>query len=157
MTAMLFRTADPVYQPTLAGWLEGSFTVVEDTASASESVYLDTFDWRLFNRSSALLLSGDTLTLASLDADGENIQTTIGRQPVFTWDLPDGRLKKQVEGVLEMRALLVRAHVRTVTTTYRVLNDDEKTVGRLAVDVVSLREGSDEVADTFKRMATVRG
>lgn len=156
MTAMLFRTADPVYQPTLAGWLEGSFTVVEDTASATETAYLDTFDWRLFNRSGALLLSGDTLTLASLDADGESIQTTIDRQPVFAWDLPDGRLRKQVEGVLEMRALLVRAHVRTLTTTYRALNDDEKTVGRLAVDAVSLREGSDP-ANTFIRLAPVRG
>lgn len=156
MTVMLYRAADPLDQPTLAGLLEGSFTVVEDTASTTETAYLDSFDWRLFNRSSALLLSGATLTLASLDADGDSIQATIDQRPIFAWDLPDGRLKKQAAGALEMRALLVRAQVYTLTTTYRALNSDDKTVCRLAVDAVSLRADGD-TADTFVRLLPVRG
>ncbi|MEZ4767172.1 MAG: CHAD domain-containing protein [Caldilineales bacterium] len=157
MPATLFRAAEPLDQTALAGVLDGAFAVVEDEAAAADTVYLDTFDWRLFSRSSALLLSGNVLTLTPLDGDGESIETAVEGQPVFAWDLPAGRLRRQVESALEMRALLARAQVRTLTTVYRVLNEDEKTVSRLAVDALHLTAAAHDEVQTFLRLMPVRG
>ena len=156
MTATLYRSPEPVSQAALATLLSGAFTVVEETALSQDGNYLDTFDWRLYNRSRALLLSGNTLTLTSLDGDGDSLEAVVERQPVYARDLPAGQLSKQVSPVLDMRALLVRARAHTVTTTFRALNDDEKTVCRLAVDAVSLPERN-EAAETFVRLLPVRG
>ncbi len=119
MTVTLFRVSELVDEAALARLLGGAFTVVEEMARVEDTTYLDTFDWRLFNRSSALLLSGSTLTLASLAADDDSLQAEVDQQPVFSWDLPAGRLRKQVEGALEMRALLARARAHTLTTVFR--------------------------------------
>ena len=124
--------------------------------AAEDTTYLDTFDWRLFNRSSALLLSGNTLTLASLAGDDDSLQAEVDQQPVFSWDLPAGRLRKQVEGALEMRALLVRAQAHTLTTVFRALNDDQKTVCRVAVDAVSLGADSESADNVHPAAAGAR-
>ncbi|HRX04386.1 MAG TPA: hypothetical protein P5148_14660, partial [Anaerolineae bacterium] len=128
MTATLFRVFEPVDQSVLARLLGETFAVVEEAGQSHDTTYLDTFDWRLFNRSSALLLSENTLTLAPLVGSNETLQIDVDRRPVFSWDLPAGPFRKQVEGMLEMRALLVRAQAKTLTTVFRALNDDQKTV-----------------------------
>lgn len=156
MTTTFFRVSEPVDLTVLARLLGEAFTVVEEATRSGDTSYLDTFDWRLFNRSRTLLYAGGALLLASLDEDGEDIQCAVDQRPVFAWDLPPGRLRKLVEDALEMRALLVRAQVHTLTTTYRALNDDEKTVARLAVEVVSLA-GDGDAAAAFIRLLPMRG
>ena len=156
MTATLFRVFEPVDQTVLPRLLGETFAVVEEAGQSHDTTYLDTFDWRLFNRSSALLLSENTLTLAPLVGSNETLQIDVDRRPVFSWDLPAGSFRKQVEGMLEMRALLERAQAKTLTTVFRALNDDQKTVCRVAVDAVTLETGSD-TAETFIRLLPLRG
>ena len=156
MTATMFRVPGPIGQPTLARVLDGAFTVIEEAVLAVDTAYLDTFDWRLFNRSASLLYSGDTLTLALLNTDKKKVQVIGGQRPVFAWDLPSGAIRKQVAGALEMRALLVRAQTHTLTTAYRVLNDNDETICQLAVDAISHGLDGDAVG-IFVRLLPARG
>lgn len=151
----MFRLVAPVDETWTESIPAGLFAVGDDAALVASATWLDTFDWRLFNRGRALLLAGGELTLASLDGDPV-AHTRVAGSPSFAWDLPAGRLRKQVEGALEMRALLPRAQVRTTTRVRRLLNDDQKTVLRLALDEVSLEPGGGAVG-AFVRLLPVRG
>jgi len=107
----------------------------ESAISESFSIY-DTFDWRLFNKSLVLYRSGNKLFLRKL-AKSEIIHTIeITSLPVFIWDFPDGKLKKHLLPIIKMRALLKLVEVPCRSTTYRILNQNEKTVTRLAYEEI---------------------
>jgi CHAD domain-containing protein len=107
----------------------------EPPISESFAIY-DTFDWRLFNKLLVLYGSGNKLFLRKL-AKSEIIHTIeITSLPVFIWDFPDGKLKKQLVPIIKMRALLKLVEVHCRSTTYRILNPDEKTVVRLAYEEI---------------------
>ncbi len=94
-------------------------------------MFFDTFDWRLFNRSLTLHLSGQELTLRRL-TNGESIDSIkYASRPVFAWDFPVGSFRKRLQSITRARAVLLLAEVHTQSRTYRVLNTDLKTVARL--------------------------
>jgi CHAD domain-containing protein len=107
----------------------------EPAVSESFAIY-DTFDWRLFNKSLILYGSGNKLFLRKL-AKSEILHTIeITSLPIFIWDFPAGKLKQQLVPIIKMRALLKLVEVHCRSTTYRILNRDEKTVTRLAYEEI---------------------
>ena len=118
--------------------LADQYTLKKEPAIAERICFFDTFDWRLFNKSLVLYGSGNKLFLRKL-AKSENIHTIeIASLPVFIWDFPDGELKKHLAPIIKMRALLKLVEVYSRSTTYRILNRDEKTVVRLAYEEIRL-------------------
>jgi CHAD domain-containing protein len=92
--------------------------------------FYDTFDWRLFNKSLILQQSGGDLLLRSL-ANGEVLSTSSPTPIKLARDLPDSVLKSRLQPIIKARALLKLAESRAYSSTYRILNKDEKTVARL--------------------------
>ena len=100
---------------------EGSFT------------YFDTFDWRLHGRGFYLQQSKDVWLLTRIDSK-DTIELTNGPSPgqrVFFWDFPAGQLRTLLKSVLDVRALLPLATLKSTTTHIRILDKDTKTVGFL--------------------------
>jgi len=110
-------------------------------------------------RGGELLLTGDTASAPSTtsapgapnSANAANAAdpaaTAATAQPVIGWqaarphlmcELPDGPVASRIGDIVAPRALLPVVTVTTTTTTYRLLNEDGKTVARLLVERASI-------------------
>jgi CHAD domain-containing protein len=129
--------------------LQGS--VVAEAPTHLRRTWYDTFDWRLHKANLTLqrIESGRShaatpgrLVLASTGdatpdmtaplADGGGAEVRAA-QP-FDSLVPAGAMRSRLEPIVEMRALSTIVSLRTVVRTYRVLNEDEKTVARVVVE-----------------------
>lgn len=112
-------------------------------ATPFERVYYDSFDWRLYGKGLALvrsctdggsawrlyeLASGDDVARANTTGDCE------APAPFFANELPDEALAAALAELVPIRALLPLAHVVGQETVIRVVNNDIKTVARVAVE-----------------------
>jgi len=99
--------------------------------------FYDTFDWRLFNKSLVLYdESGKKLCLRKLNKNEIIYSLQITSTPVFISEFPDSRLREQLAPIIEMRALLKLAELQSRSTIYSFLNQNEKTVLRLAYEEI---------------------
>jgi len=107
--------------------------VVAEDGPTVDRVYHDTFDWRIHR---------DGGTLESMhrawswrDRSGHSAHhRQAGRPPAFAWDLPSGDLRTALGAVIEMRRLLPRVRVHIESRILRVLDDEQKTVVRVAFE-----------------------
>jgi CHAD domain-containing protein len=129
-----FRLPDHYDQQQMITNLDEQFPIKPEPPQAVRLAFYDTFDWRLYNNALVLYHSEHGLFLRPLSDVTVLQQARITTPPVFVRDLPDGAMKDKLSAIIEMRALLKLAHVYCYTTTYRVLNQDEKTVVRLACE-----------------------
>jgi CHAD domain-containing protein len=113
------------------------FDIVALPEYSATVAYVDTFDWRLYRQEYLLHNHGASWTLyhgdsceVTLQQGGPQLATTC-----FAADFPEGRLRDTLEPVLGIRCLLPVARLHLAGRQYRLLNDDEKTVARLVVEV----------------------
>ena len=133
-----------------------SYSTKEEQSVTERFTIFDSFDWRLFNNSLALYGSGSNLVLHHLSENAMIEHTQIRAQPVFIWDLPDSRLKDLLSPIIRVRALLKRAEVHAHSTSYRVLNPDEKTVARFVYEEFRLKPDTTAMS-THLTLKQVRG
>jgi CHAD domain-containing protein len=119
---------------------------VAEPASTVRRTWLDTFDWRLHRAGYVLQRierSRATATLRLSLATGDDVLTVAAPSPpqtvtrvAFPLDtvVPTGPMRNLLEPVVEMRALQPVATQRFAVRSYRVLNDDEKTVVRVVIE-----------------------
>ena len=105
----------------------------EPTVVENFTIY-DTFDWRLFHKSLVFYTSGSKLFLRKLSNNKFYHSAQCTSLPVFIWDFPDGELKEHLAPIMKIRGLLKLVDVYSRSTTYRILNRDEKTVARLVYE-----------------------
>ncbi|HEY3924442.1 MAG TPA: CHAD domain-containing protein [Acidothermaceae bacterium] len=118
---------------------------VAEPAFTVRRTWLDTFDWRLHRAGFVLqrversrapaglrlsLATGDDVLTVAAPAE---VQTPRVEYPLDTV-VPAGPMRGLLEPVVEMRALQPVATQRFVVRSYRVLNDDEKTVARVVIE-----------------------
>ena len=158
MKTQLFGLPNGHSQNSLIEHLAPDFTVRSETTQVEQLTIYDTFDWRLYHKSLILYGSDNTLALRRL-SDREAIQRAyVEAQPNFVWDLPDSDLKAELKPIIEMRALLKLADLRTSSTSYRLLNQAEKTVVRLTCEELrssSIPDGA--VLATYVWVKPIRG
>jgi CHAD domain-containing protein len=161
--------------------------IVAEPASTVRRTWFDTFDWRLHRAGFALqrierskaagilrltLATGDDVLTAA--APPEVHPAARVAYPLDTV-VPAGPMRSILEPVVEMRALLPVATQRFVVCSYRVINDDEKTVARVVIEhpagaglgkssstgsrvsIVTSRGYSTEAAATARIIAKVPG
>jgi CHAD domain-containing protein len=127
-------------------------SVVTEAPAHLRRTWYDTFDWRLHKANLTLqrIESGRSnaatpgrLVLAST-SDSRTADLTVSladggtgevraAQPIDAL-VPPGAMRSHLEPIVEMRALSRIVTLRTVVRTYRVLNEDEKTVARVVVE-----------------------
>ncbi len=125
-------------------------------ATESRSLlYLDTFDWRLFE-------AGGTLTATKRDerwlvewesASGERQSSLAEVPPEFAWDLPPGRLRETLAPALEVRRLLPLVRLELTVQSLRVRDGADKVVADVELERAT---ASDPQRDDGARAIPVR-
>lgn len=156
--------------------------IVDDPATRVRRMWFDTFDWRLHKAGLMLELveTGRAESKLSLEAADGVVRTVVGSvvgsvvgppagsaatsqagapRAAFPLDdvVPEGELRGRLEPVVEMRALGCVASIRTTTKNLRVLNDDEKTVARVAIERSTIVGGSTHALAPRVSVVEIRG
>jgi len=139
---------------------------VAEPASTVRRTWLDTFDWRLHRAGFVLqrversrttptlrltLITGDDVLAVTAPAQA---QTSARVAYPIDMMVPAGPMRNLLEPVVEMRALQPVATQRFVVRSYRVLNDDEKTVARVVIEHPA-GGGPGNVSSTGSRVSVV--
>jgi CHAD domain-containing protein len=93
--------------------------------------YVDTFDWRLYQKGSRLAAAVEDGTLVLFwRPPGEEsfCRLPVEAMPDFVWDLPAGPIKDQVESVVDVRRLLPVAELSLEGTLWDVVDRRQKTL-----------------------------
>ncbi|MGD9181422.1 MAG: CHAD domain-containing protein [Desulfobacterales bacterium] len=131
-----FNLPDGHAEKQFIGQLAEQYRIKKERTGAERVRICDTFDWRLFNKSLILYSSGSRLFLRKLAKSEILHSIEFGKIPVFIWDFPAGELKERLAPIIKMRALLHLVKLQSITTSYRILNPDEKTVARLVFEEI---------------------
>ena len=103
----------------------------------SQLIYLDTFDWRL-HAAGTLLVQEDGLRETRIRwcklETGALIRQMMSAAPSFAWDLPEGKLRRELEALIEMRVLLPMAQANLKIVRVAVLDKERKTILRLVIE-----------------------
>lgn len=121
--------------------------------------YLDTFDWRLFNRGCRLTCerqSGRTTLHWSSPSRPHPYVLPVDRDIQFACDLPDGFLRSELVEVSDARALLPFGAARVSRQPARVLDSRGNTVARLVVEESTPLDHSNRDAGKPFRTVTVQ-
>jgi CHAD domain-containing protein len=132
-----FAVPDGTSTEDLVAALRQALPVVAERPVSRRRTFYDTFDWRVHGAGGVLEVEedGTGARLVWRTAEGDERATAPAPPGLrLAGDLPDGPVRDALGPVLDVRALLPVAKVRTTTTVLRVLDDDEKTVARIAVD-----------------------
>ena len=151
------QTRDDITSAVLAA-LAGEFAVVPEPGATGAGIrrttWLDTFDWRLHKAGLSLEYvprrGGSELRLSGPDTGAGADPGTAATQLVTGWQasrpqllapLAGGPVGARVASLVAPRALIPVVATSTVTSVYRLLNEDSKTVARLLIDRPSVGSG----------------
>lgn len=109
--------------------MAGRYALQAEAAENSSVVYVDTFDWRLYDK-------GFTCQYVEhggyflRDFSGEHMLLVAGklRKRLLPTDLVDSPLSEKLQHLAGVRALLPQVELNRRTVRFRLLNEDEKTV-----------------------------
>jgi CHAD domain-containing protein len=142
------QTWDDITSAVLSA-LAAEFDVVPEPgatgAGTRRTTWLDTFDWRLHKAGLTLEYvprrGGSELRLSGAGAGADPGQAATqlvtgwqASRPHLLAPLAGGPVGTRVAGLVGPRALIPVVATSTVTTVYRLLNEDSKTVARLLID-----------------------
>ncbi len=137
-----------------------------DTQQSLKRTFYDTHDWRVYGRGQVLeeqFVNSNTATLhlRSLHDPGTQTAETTSKKPIrFLQDLPNGVMKRQLASIIEMRALLPVASMRSRATSLRLLDNNQKTVAYLQLEENNLLNSAGRIqGETIRRacLVPVRG
>lgn len=116
------------------------FDGIRETTGSEVIEVLDSFDWRLFNHGRLLLRTRDRYSLVDIRTRQPIDELTADRKkPMrFHWDFPEFGLAACLKAVLDVRALLPLGVVTRQWVYCDLLNEDEKTVARMALETYTM-------------------
>ena len=130
----IFRLADPIEANGLLGALSDRFATHLEPEATTQLVFYDTFDWRLYKRSSRLwtekLNRGLALMMRS-EGSARALRVPIKSPPDFVWNLPEGPVKSNLAPVAQMRRLLPIVELAANGSAVHILDARDKTVARV--------------------------
>jgi CHAD domain-containing protein len=112
------------------------FSHLHERRHTRELEVFDTFDWRLNAKGRLLVREGARFILLDARSDRELISAAAPRRNNlrFWWEMPDSALRSYLREVLEMRALMRLIKLKKSITALNLLDKEEKTVVRLAIE-----------------------
>jgi CHAD domain-containing protein len=154
--------------PSIGSDGSGFSCACEGSARRVRRTWLDSFDWRLYRAGMSLeqVSNGGTAELILAGRDGEPLAAhplpPRGQPGAPSWPsllsaLPPGPLRELLEPVVGIRALARVASAVSEVSQRRVLNSDDKTVARIAVDAMSVSYPAHARAPARLSVSAVRG
>ena len=157
-TNLQVRLPDEYDRGQIDQLLANKIAFIVEKPTTEKWTFYDTFDWRLFNQSLVLRHTDKEIVLDHFSSGESQLNLQVSAVPRFGWDLPESPLRKRLEPIIEMRALLPLAELHTESRIYRILNKDEKTVARLvATEVRTLDGDSESIQAIYLSLRPVRG
>lgn len=128
-----WRLPDELSLEDFVAALEAQYSLQQEPLKQSKQTYFDTFDWRLYQKDLLLCREGSAWRL--FDTNGVSKASLRAQRKTwcFSWDIPDSELRNILSGIIAMRALLPLVSFTLETTSFRVLNRDEKTVAQIVL------------------------
>jgi CHAD domain-containing protein len=135
--ALLFELPPEPSVDEVESALAGRLGYARRAVERLDHVYLDTFDWRLY-QAGVVLESFVSAGVARLRWRGLGtgivlFDKVVPALPRFAWDLPEGELRRRLGRCIEVRALLPVARLGERRTSGSVLDAEGKTVLRLEI------------------------
>jgi CHAD domain-containing protein len=102
--------------------------------------FYDTFEWQAFEKGVAIIKKKNTLFLADLNTGQEKASLPFPGTPssFFSDTLPSGSLKTGLSSLTEIRAFIKLCSIDAIITSYRILDDNEKTIAILTSESLYL-------------------
>jgi len=121
--------------------LAGEVAIVTARAHTIERTFWDTFDGRVHDAGLALIGTRGRLALADATTYAEQAGDAVDRaaERLFAGDIPAGPLRERLASLLEMRAALPTARVRSRLLPINVLDEEGKTVKKEGDEVDELK------------------
>ena len=118
--------------------LQNQFAISDNPPHTTTRIFLDTFDWRLFEAQLRLEceIINTTRTFILHHAEQNQILAALqmDKSARFIEDFPQSTLKKRLTSVIEMRALVPVVSLRCELHELNILNTDKKTVVKLRLE-----------------------
>ena len=120
--------------------LAAGLSIEDGVRCERDRIYFDTFDGLLRDAGLTLMHADGTLSAASQESGVvvASLPMPAPTKPLFARELPPGPLRDTLLPVTDVRALLALVHLRTHERLLSVLDDERKTVVRLALEETSL-------------------
>lgn len=139
--------------------LAADHSCVLEAPKKKKEEFFDTFDRRLHGQNLVLIKDAGSYYLK--DLTGGNIVEAQGKlvnsDPKFWWDFPKCGLRKKLNNIIDMRALLSLASIERSVTTLRRLNDDKKTVLFIYVKDLKVLNNTNDNYALIVQTQVVRG
>lgn len=143
----LFKLPTARSERLLLQKFRSNFSVARINRTSESCAYLDTFDWRVYKRGFTLKRENNTFFLEKI-GDVNNTITSIDsgstttRESRFWWDFPESALRQELKKYLSNRALLTMYECTEERNSFRVENEDKKTVARFSIIRIANRQSS---------------
>ena len=135
---LVYEITENLNQQSVCTKLSKRYKVVKEKPLRTKLLFLDTFDWRIYNKGFLLIKENDNFTLEN-KGSLQTICTHVSKSdinPSFWWDFENSSLKNELRSILDLRALIPLLSIQSVSQPYRLLNKDEKTVLRLNFETI---------------------
>src|SRR6056297_3786117 len=114
----------------LSDALSQRYELSYEDANEEYVIFQDSFDWRLWKKGKIILKKTNEFHL--LNAYNGSTETKLKTDSVtaysFWWNFPASPLQESIKDILNNRALFDRLAFTLQTKTYKLLNEDQKTV-----------------------------
>ncbi|NIX15735.1 MAG: CHAD domain-containing protein [Candidatus Dadabacteria bacterium] len=127
---LLFDIQENIDEKSIIAELSNLYRVVKVSSKTIRQIYLDTFDWRLYNKNLILIKEPELFKLKNIYTHKylSSLSSDLNNNPKFWWDFNDSLLKEELKKIIDLRALIQIISVRKTIQSYKLLNKDEKTV-----------------------------
>ncbi|HYB30574.1 MAG TPA: CHAD domain-containing protein [Solirubrobacteraceae bacterium] len=141
--------------------LAAALRVQDGVQGVHDRVYYDTFDGLLHAAGLSLVHADGALSLFEVDSGvaRASLPAEAPTEPLFASALPAGSLRESLSALTDVRALLPLVHVHARERLISVLDDEGKTVVRLALEEPELVDpaGADSPLRPRLRITGIRG
>ncbi len=109
------------------------YTYLKGIAKIRTVTFYDTFDWRIYHAGLVLFSIGKSLSLRLIESEIIIAKCGYQKRPVFIRDFAQNELKKHLESIIGIRALMLKGTAAFSHEEGNILNEDQKTICNIVI------------------------
>lgn len=113
--------------------LSPQYTYLKDVAKIQTVTFYDTFDWRVYHAGLVLFSIGKILFLRLIESEIIIAKCGYLKRPVSIRDFTQNEIKKHLEPIIGIRALILKCTAAFSQEEGYILNEDQKTICNIVI------------------------